>query len=342
MIANCKWAIENPFVPSLSQRVLTLLQFTRIALVFTAISNGWAAMLLNARATGVKVTPMYAVAMTVASIGLYTFGMALNDLIDRRRDSQIASHRPLPSGRISVRTAHLICVLLGILGLAGAGALVALHPQQWLSLIVAAWTLLLIMFYDYAGKYLVALGLIALGLIRFFHATIAAPTLEIPWHPIVLLVHVTLLSTVCYGLEGKRPRLTVGHWVTVIGGLALIIGALLTALVQRHPDVSWQIALWAKPQLAYVGAAVVMFIALAITIRYQHRDPRAAGRTMMLYGLLWLIVYDATFVFIYAEWKWWGSVVLALMPVSLLAVQIMRAWSKLMELSAKPQYQRAR
>ena len=33
----------------------------------------------------------------------------------------------------------------------------------------------MIVFYDFAAKYLVTLGLLSLGLIRFFHATIAAP-----------------------------------------------------------------------------------------------------------------------------------------------------------------------
>ena len=35
---------------TLSQRLLAILQFTRLALVFTAISNAWAALLLRANA----------------------------------------------------------------------------------------------------------------------------------------------------------------------------------------------------------------------------------------------------------------------------------------------------
>ena len=94
-------------------RLLTLLQFTRIALVFTAVGDGWAAMLLSRRATGRPIDWAYALLITATSVLLYTFGMALNDLIDRRRDSQLAPSRPLPSGRISVRAARLLCVGLG-------------------------------------------------------------------------------------------------------------------------------------------------------------------------------------------------------------------------------------
>lgn len=323
-------------------RLLTLLQFTRMALVFTAISNGWASMLLQSRATGEPIVGAYAIAMTLVSIGLYTFGMALNDLIDRRRDSQLAPGRPLPSGRISVRAAQVICALLAF-GSIGAGAwMVWLRPDQGFSLLLLVWTLGLITFYDFAGKYLVAPGLLVLGLVRFFQAAIAAPTLAIPWQPIVLLVHVTLLSAVCYQLEGKRPRLTLRHWAMVVGGLVAIIGFLLGLLiVRRAQSVPWTLALWVTPGLWYLAPAIITWLAVAITVRWQIRDPRAAGRSLMLYGLLWLIIYDASFVTGYVGWKP-ALFILALLPLAMLAVQLMRAWGRLVELSQRPQYQRAR
>lgn len=327
---------------SLRQRVLTILQFTRMALVFTAISNGWAAVLINSRATGEPIGVWYAMAMTVVSVGLYTFGMALNDLIDRRRDSQIAPGRPLPSGRMSVTTAHAICAMLALVALAGGAWMAVLQPGQWLSLIIVVWTLVLIVFYDVAGKYLVAPGLIALGLIRFFHATVAAPSLPIPWQPIVLLVHVTILSTVCYRLEDKRPRLTTSHWVVVIGGVVGMVGLLIAMLIDRRAgDMPWREALAITPALLPVAAAMVGFVGLAVVLRVQNKDPRAAGRSMMLYGLLWLIVYDASLVLGYVGFEY-AVVILSLLPISMLAVQVMRWWSKLVDLSTRPEYQRAR
>jgi len=327
---------------SFPQRVLTLLQFTRMALVFTAISNGWAAMLLQQHATREPIPFWYAVAMTMVSVGLYTFGMSLNDLIDRRRDSQIAPGRPLPSGRISVRTAHLICFALALFALGGGAWMAILKHGQWISLLLVAWTMLLIVFYDFAGKYLVPLGLISLGLIRFFHAATAAPNLAIPWHALLLLVHVTVLSTICYRLEGKRPRLKWKHWIPVMGGLLLIIATLIALLIERRLNgVDWRQALFISDALLYVAASVVVFVVLAIVIHVRTNDPRTAGRSMMLYGLLWLIVYDASFVLGYVGWRW-ALVILSLLPISMLAVQVIRAWAKLLDLSAKPQYQRAR
>jgi 4-hydroxybenzoate polyprenyltransferase len=332
-------AFDNPRV---FPRLLTLLQFTRIALVFTAVGDGWAAMLLHRRATGEPITPGYAAAVTVASIALYTFGMTLNDLIDRRRDSQLAPGRPLPSGRISVATARAVCIGLAVLALAAGGAMVAIKPHQWHSLPVLALTLGLIAFYDFAGKYLVAPGLLTLGLVRGVHAAIAAPDLTIPWHPIVLLTHVTILSTVCYHLEGKRPRLTLRHWLAVLSGLLAAVAIFVAEPLSRLPEgLRWVDALWVRPPLFYAAAAAVTFTAFAVTLRLRHRDPRQAGRQIMLYGLLWLIVYDAGFVGGYVG-RWPALIVLSLLPLALLSVQAMRAWSKLVELSQRPQYQRAR
>src|SRR5882757_4142971 len=88
-------AILVPVPRPISQRLLSTLQLTRMALVFTAISNSVCSMLLlaqsNARMEGVAytqfVSPSRMAAVVIMSIGLYGFGMSLNDIIDRRRDA---------------------------------------------------------------------------------------------------------------------------------------------------------------------------------------------------------------------------------------------------------------
>ena len=60
----------------------------------------------------------------------------------------------------------------------------------------------------------------------------------------------------------------------------------------------------------------------------------------MLYGLLWLIVYDFTFAAGYV-----GLVpallLLVFLPLAYLSVQIMRWWGGVMALSQRPQFKRA-
>ena len=98
------------------RRLLTVLQLTRAALVYTAVSNGLASLALRARwevGPGGDlldfITAPLALATVAVAAGLYGFGMSLNDIIDRRRDAQLAPTRPLPGGRIGVGTAHAIC-----------------------------------------------------------------------------------------------------------------------------------------------------------------------------------------------------------------------------------------
>src|SRR3954447_17427603 len=215
-------------------RVLPLLQLTRMALVFTAIADSSCALFLQCEAEGVSPAPLRLISAVLISVGLYGFGMALNDIIDRRRDALIAGHRPLPSGRVSVTTAHLIAASLALTAFAAAAAYSNLSPAGYRTLILVAFTSLLITFYDFAGKYLVAPGLLTLGLIRFFHAVIPAPQLPLLWHPLLLLNHVTILSTIAYDWEEKRPPLTRVHWWAVLGGLALVDVVSITLVAYRR------------------------------------------------------------------------------------------------------------
>jgi hypothetical protein len=339
----------------LSQRILTLLQLTRMALVFTAIADGACEVLLRAATAAATVPnrsfvdvldPRQLVAMALTSIGLYGFGMSLNDIIDHRRDSSIAAHRPLPSGRVGLRTAHAICICLGLLA-AWSGAVYArwTQPTGWMSFMLVVTTGLFITFYDFAGKYLVALGLLSLGMIRFLHAAVAAPILPVVWHPLLLLNHVVVLSAVAYHWEEKRPTLTRAHWLTVLGGLAAIDMLVLGSIGVRRGDQTLPGMIAAlgmrRPALLLPLAAVIGFVIVAMLVRRFNPVARDAGQKLMLYGLLWLIVYDATFVAGYVSWVAAG-ILLALLPIAWWSVQFMRWWSKVLSLSQRPEFQRAR
>ncbi|HYE17155.1 MAG TPA: hypothetical protein VEA69_01860 [Tepidisphaeraceae bacterium] len=345
---------------ALSHRVLPVLQLTRMALVFTAIADSTCAYLLRAARTagGGGAGAFFGaldwrdgVAIVMVSVGLYGYGMSLNDIIDRRRDSTIAPGRPLPSGRIGVVTAHVICALLALAALAGATYL-SLRPfySYWVPLVIVVWTGLLITFYDVAGKYLVWPGLICLGLIRFFHSAVPAPDLPVLWHPLLLLNHVAILSTVAYKWEQKRPALTRGQRWSVLGMLALIDLVLIGfCAIYRKSSLAW------SPGLLIPAGAVVLFLVVAAVIKRRYANRRQAGQTLMLYGLLWLIVYDAAFVAGSADFRGadgaidWAShprwiaaaAVFALLPVAYLSVQVMRWWSKLLMASQRPEYKRA-
>ncbi len=351
---------------SVSHRLLPALQLTRMALVFTAIADSLCGLLLLAQHRADRAGDHFlqhlnwiqVIAMAFVSVGLYGYGMSLNDIIDRRRDQRLAAHRPLPSGRIDVRTAHVLCFLLGLLALF-AGAVLASQSSPgsgWMTMLLILWSGMLITFYDTAAKYLVAPGLLTLGLIRFFHATIPAPELPLPWHPLWLLNHVAILSAICYHLEEKRPPLTRLHWWTVPGGLGLLNLIAIAAIWYRHHRPGHSIAEVFRIErgLLLPVLATLVFIALAIRIGQglKKRQPASsteerkgetprpeAGRKLMLYGLLWLIVYDAAFVAGYVS-PLAALVLLLLLPVAYLCIQLMRSWSKLASLSQTPDFKR--
>lgn len=332
---------------SLSRRLLPVLQLTRMALVFTAIADsqcglllGWASPYRHGEGTAPFRVDQFLL-MIVVSFGLYGFGMSLNDIIDRRRDAQIAAGRPLPSGRIGVITAHVICFFLIACALAAGGYYGWISPVHgWFSLILVVGTALLITFYDAAGKYLVGPGLLTLGFIRFFHAVTPSPDLPLLWHPLLLLNHVTILSTVAYVWEEKRPALTRLHWWGVLGGLACFDALAISVVAWRRYDGSIAEALRLRAGLLLPLAAALAFVGVAIRIHQTTPTRRGAGQKLMLFGLLWLILYDAGFVAAYVS-PLVALLLLVLLPVAYFAVQLMRWWSQMMVFSQKPQFQRA-
>jgi 4-hydroxybenzoate polyprenyltransferase len=331
-----------------SRRLFPILQLTRMALVFTAISNSLCTLLIWTHFKNPDVPVLSALdwklvgAVLLISTGLYGFGMSLNDIIDRRRDSQLAAHRPLPSGRVGVAAAHVVTALLLTLAIIAALAYARWSAQGWFSFILVIWTAALIALYDVAAKYLVALGLLSLGLIRFFHAVIPAPQLPVLWHPLLLLNHVTVLSLIAYRWEQKRPPLTPIHWTLVPGGLA-IADALLIALVgwRRFPrSGSLAQALSIEPGLIAPAIAAMVFIGIGFWIRLRSTNRRDAGQRLMLFGLLWLIVYDGCFAWGYVDWRA-AAVLLPLLPLAYASVQVMRWWGGVIALSQRPSFKRA-
>ena len=331
----------RPVFSLLSHKLLPLLQLTRMALVFTAIADAACSFLLLHR-LHLNALPWHELGCVVGiSVGLYGFGMSLNDIIDRRRDGTVAPHRPLPSKRMGVTTAHLVCSGLFMLAMVSAAAY-SYFTGIWFSLGLAIFTGLLIYFYDVAGKYLVAMGLLSLGLIRFFHCLIPAPQLPVLWHPLLLLNHVAVLSAIAYYLEEKRPALTRSHWWTVLGGLAMLNAAVIAIVATRRADRdgSWTSDLNIAPVLLWPAGAAVAFGLLAAWIVRRSATGREAGQQLMLYGLLWLIVYDAAFTGAYVTWQAALAIAL-LLPVAYLSVQLMRWWSAVVAISQRPAYKRA-
>ncbi len=159
------------------------------------------------------------------------------------------------------------------------------------------------------------------------------------FHPLWLLNHVVILSAVAYAWEQKRPPLTRRNWFGVLGALALI-DTLVLAVIARQGPTSPRDDFRLTPGLLLPMAASAAFVLLAWRLRRTSRSRRESGQKLMLYGLLWLIIYDACFVAIYVHWLA-ALGVLLLLPVSYLSVLFMRWWSKILSVTQRPEFKRA-
>jgi hypothetical protein len=99
-------------------------------------------------------------------------------------------------------------------------------------------------------------------------------------------------------------------------------------------------ALKVTPALIAPGVLAAAFVGLALFIRARSTSSREAGQRLMLYGLLWLILYDAAFVAGYADWRP-ALILLLLLPMAYVSVQVMRWWGGVIALSHRPAFKRA-
>lgn len=107
-------------------------QLLRLPNVFTAFAD-----IALAAAVGVAVlpaTPGYfwgsVTLLVVASGCLYLAGMVTNDLFDRAEDARTRPFRPIPSGRVRVRSAMILSGVLVLFGLALAWLAGRLHAES--------------------------------------------------------------------------------------------------------------------------------------------------------------------------------------------------------------------
>lgn len=291
-----------------------MLQFTRMGLGLTAVADSLTGLILAGQGSNWPAV----VAMSVCSLCLYGYGMALNDLVDRHRDAAMAGHKPLPSGRLAVGAAHWIVAVLVLFALGSAAWLAGVLGSSW-PMGMAAAAVVLITFYNLMGKWMPYAGLLSLGVIRGVNSLIGAPHGPMVLHPLALLYHVTILSIVGYVWEGKRPALMMRHLALLLVGMAglTVVGVWLEERMTYA----------AIPVLVGLGLSEAIFWIWALGFASKPNTPvQVRGQRLILQGLLWLIVLDAVTVGTTRGWQR-GLCVAALWPMAWLAVRGMRYWN---------------
>ncbi len=281
------------------QKLVHLLRLARLTLALTAVSNCWLMVFLGVYLEpviggGHRVSPelmawplvVSLLILATVAIGLHSYGMALNDMLDARHDRLFAPHRPLAAGRISVRSAVAVAVLALLAALL---ATVFLDRNAILLCLSAA---AVILFFNAMGKYLPAYGILALGLVRVLIMFLANPPAGFLWPVWLTMTHVMLCWAVAYRIEGKRPRFEALEAWTLCAGWIFFSMLLLGWMRYRGalvvPD---RPGLWIGPLVAEI---VFVIVALNVLRRGEigHRRRRETGAAFLRLGLLWLIVND--------------------------------------------------
>ena len=235
-----------------------------------ALSLGW----------GQTISTWKIIALVASSCAIYCAGMAANDLFDARVDAIERPQRPIPSGRVTLKTAWLI-----VLGLQGIGLALAI-AVGWAALFAVTATILATYAYNAKLKHGPA-GPIAMGACRYGNAVIGLsagglpPLAVLPYLvPIGTWIYVAGLTTLSrYEVDGA-PRSRVLRAVMIITFATML--AALWAPVSALPERSGVI--WLLLPLA------VLFRPLWNAVKYV--DPPSIRRAVLA-GIFGIPLVDA-------------------------------------------------
>jgi 4-hydroxybenzoate polyprenyltransferase len=230
-------------------RVLAFAQLLRFPNVFTAFADIALATVVDGTILP-STTPSFWVAallLAMTSGCLYLAGMVWNDIFDRAEDKLTRPGRPLPSGRIRVRTAVVLGILLFLLGLSFAvlsGLPVIGKSESWNPepLIYAAGIMTAVLIYD-GGLKRTVIGPIGMGSCRFLNVLLGFSAIPDEMIDIWLRIHLAgVIGTYIVGVtwfarteegESKKRQLIAASCVMAI---SLLLALALKAKLPPSTD----------------------------------------------------------------------------------------------------------
>ena len=272
------------------------LQLCRAPALFTALADIMLGFLLTTN----RVEPVSKLALLMgASAGLYLAGMVWNDVFDREQDAKERPKRPIPSGRVSLKSAITFASTLTVIGLACSAA------AGMRSLAVAGMLTACIFLYDGVLKK-TPLGPFFMGGCRFLNVILGASTAgirfasawQLPQWWVAASLGVYIMGVTWFArteaLTSRRSLLVMAAVIinagllglaTWIGGWTIPSGFLIGAPGVRDPQMV----------LLMLGM-IALTINRRLLIAIQYPDPETVqmGVRMML---LSVIMLDATCIY---------------------------------------------
>lgn len=194
--------------------------------------------------------------LPVASVLLYSAGMALNDWADRDLDAVERPERPIPAGRVSARQALALAATLTVGGVAAAAAARSGALRVAAPLAAAVWT------YDLIGKHTAA-GPALMALCRGLDVLLGAPTVRPALLPAAAVGANALAVTVL-----SRDEVVSTGPARAVAATAVwaAVGATVAGSADRR-----------SPAAPVVAAALAMFLVPTLRIGLRAADEPDAG-----------------------------------------------------------------
>lgn len=303
-------------------RLTPVLQLARVTTAFGSVANIWF-VILWVRAIPREEPPpplaTHPLWLLLAGGALYAgamhaFGVALNDILDLRRDRALRPSRPIASGRLHVQRAVLIVaatLLVGVLGATTFGTL---------GVVVCLVSAVGILAYNAAAKFIPAAGFVALALLYSVHMATPDIAIRLLWPLWLVMTHCLVVSSVTHALARKVPRLSSRGAVGVGLAWALITAAVARAMIARGglwPD-------WVDPLAGVIpGVLCLGFVAYAGHKVLILGPGQRSAEKVAKYGALWLSLYAPGWLLGQGAWTEAG-ILGALALTGLLGMTVLR------------------
>ena len=327
--------VSSFHMPSRVQQLIYFLQLVRAELLFPAVADAWLMVFLalhfepaamrNPELAAQHSLPLTLLLATGVAGALQLYGTIINDMLDLRHDRVFAPHRPIAAGRIPLRNALMIAVL-GLLIALGSAVFLG-KISVLLCLAVAAGSL----FYSAMGKYIPALGLLTLGLVKAVTMLTINPSAGFLWPILLALSHSIAWAALGHQLMGKRPRLNSTQGILLAAGwMFACLGLLAWMRTRQMPSEQPPLqGPWVLPMFAVL---LMGLLAFWLGQTHQRLGPgrRLAGARFAYLGALGLILYDIVWL-ISAHHARDALIVAALLLADLLWTRLMHALEPLAE-----------
>lgn len=308
-------------------------------MALAAIADVWFVVLWSRRAPGEEVwadpalidsaTWLVLLGSAAMALGMVSFGITLNDLLDIRRDRSLHPTRAIAAGRVAAEMGLVIALLSAMMGTLGAVAL-GRH-----AVVLCVVTLVGILVYNGSARFIPSFGPVALGLVYATHMVAGNPSVRFLLPVWFIMTHTLIVDALAYRIARRRPLLTRRR--IVIAGLGWVFwsGALGAIAIDRGGGVErGLLALWAREvDLSAIVPPLAVAIGFAVFAAGQLAKPFDRARVaekFKRYGSIWNCLYAIAWL---AGAGYWGSawIVIALTVTGLMGMIAMREVAGLRE-----------